>query len=113
MAPASAEAGAMAAGYVMIRLPLEITDLFQEWLKSDYPDRAERVMSLIRQMRQGKTYTSEFGVRGRGEGPLADMVAARFKAARKRYGLERPREALDVAAFRVPPKAGDQMDLFS
>lgn len=109
---ASAEAGATAAGYVMIRLPLEITDLFQEWLKTDHPDRAERVMSLIRQTRRGKTYTSEFGVRGRGEGPLAELVSARFKAARKRYGLERPRESLDVAAFRIPPKAGDQMDLF-
>ena len=109
---ASAEAGATAAGYVMIRLPLEITDLFQEWLKTDHPDRAERVMSLIRQMRRGKTYTSAFGVRGRGEGPLADLVAARFRAARKRYGLERPRESLDVSAFRVPPRAGDQMDLF-
>ncbi len=110
---ASAEAGATGAGYVMIRLPLEITDLFQEWLKTDHPDRAERVMSLIRQMRRGKTYTSEFGVRGRGEGPLADLVAARFRAARKRYGLERPREALDVTRFRVPARTGDQMDLFS
>ena len=109
---ASAEAGATAAGYVMIRLPLEITDLFQEWLKTDHPDRAERVMSLIRQTRGGKTYTSDWGVRGRGEGPLADLVSARFKAARRRYGLERPKEALDVAAFRIPPKAGDQMDLF-
>lgn len=110
---ASAEAGATAAGYVMVRLPLEITDLFQEWLGTDHPDRAERVMSLVRQMRRGKTYTSEFGVRGRGEGPLAELVAARFKAARKRYGLDQPREPLDVAAFRVPPKAGDQMDLFA
>ncbi|HRD29357.1 MAG TPA: PA0069 family radical SAM protein, partial [Caulobacter sp.] len=89
---ASAEAGATAAGYVMVRLPLEITDLVQEWLRTDYPDRADRVMSLVRQMRRGKTYTSEFGVRGRGEGPLADLVAARFRAARKRYGLDRPRE---------------------
>ncbi len=108
----SAAAGATAAGYVMVRLPLEIADLFQEWLKTDHPDRAERVMSLIRQMRRGKAYTADWSVRGRGEGPLADLVAARFRAARKRYGLERPREVLGVAAFRVPPRAGDQMDLF-
>ncbi len=108
----SAAAGATAAGYVMVRLPLEIADLFQEWLKTDHPDRAERVMSLIRQMRRGKAYTADWGVRGKGEGPLADLVAARFRAARKRYELERPREALGVAAFRVPPRAGDQMDLF-
>ena len=109
---ASAQAGATAAGYVMVRLPLEIADLFQEWLKSDHPDRAERVMSLIRQTRRGKTYTADWGVRGRGEGPLADLVAARFRAARRRYGLERPRESLNLAAFRVPPMTGDQMDLF-
>lgn len=109
---AAAEAGATAAGYVMVRLPLEIADLFQAWLKTDHPDRADRVMSLIRQMRRGKAYTNEWGVRGRGEGPLADLVAARFKAARRRYGLDAPRTALDLEAFRVPPKAGDQMDLF-
>jgi DNA repair photolyase len=109
---ASAQAGATAAGYVMVRLPLEIADLFQEWLKTDHPDRAERVMSLIRQMRRGKAYTADWGVRGRGEGPIAELVAARFRAARRRYGLERPRESLDVTKFRVPPKAGDQMELF-
>ena len=109
---ASAEAGATSAGYVMLRLPLEIAELFQEWLATDHPDRAARVMSLVKQMRRGKTYTSEWGVRGRGEGPLADLVAARFKAARKRYGLEGMRGGLDVAQFRPPPKAGDQMSLF-
>jgi DNA repair photolyase len=109
---AAAEAGATAAGYVMIRLPLEIADLFDEWLKSDHRDRAVKVMSLIRQTRRGKTYTSDWGVRGRGEGPIAALVAARFAAARKRYGLDAPRDPLDVAAFRVPAKAGDQMDLF-
>jgi DNA repair photolyase len=96
----------------MLRLPLEIADLFQEWLKTDYPDRADRVMSLVRQMRRGKAYTADWGVRGRGEGPFADLVAARFRAARKRYGLDQPRLALDVERFRVPLKAGDQMDLF-
>lgn len=109
---ASAEAGATSAGYVMLRLPLEIAELFQEWLATDHPDRAARVMSLVRQMRRGKAYTSEWGVRGRGEGPLADLVSARFKAARKRYGLEGMRGGLDLTQFKVPPKPGDQMSLF-
>jgi len=110
---ASAAAGAIRAGYVMIRLPLEISAMFQEWLASDYPDRAARVMSLIRQTRGGKDYVSEWGERGRGKGPVADLVATRFAAARRRYGLDQPREPLDLTQFRVPPKPGDQMDMFS
>ncbi|MFZ5668083.1 MAG: PA0069 family radical SAM protein [Pseudomonadota bacterium] len=109
---AAAAAGASGAGYVMLRLPLEIAELFQEWLASDHPDRAGRVMSLVRQMRRGKAYVADFGVRQRGEGPFAQLVAARFRAARRRYGLERIRVDLDISRFRVPPRAGDQMDLF-
>ncbi len=109
---AAAAHGATSAGYVMLRLPLEIADLFQEWLATDHPDRADRVMSLVRQMRRGKAYTSDWGVRGRGEGPLAELVSARFRAARKRYGLDGPRMETDLTQFRVPPKAGDQMSLF-
>ncbi|ATQ43495.1 PA0069 family radical SAM protein [Caulobacter mirabilis] len=109
---AAAAHGATSAGYVMLRLPLEIADLFQEWLATDHPDRADRVMSLVRQMRRGKAYTSDWGVRGRGEGPLAELVSARFRAARKRYGLDGPRMEADLTQFRIPPKAGDQMSLF-
>ncbi|MBP7703883.1 MAG: PA0069 family radical SAM protein [Caulobacter sp.] len=109
---ASAAAGATGAGYVMVRLPLEISELFQQWLATDHPDRAARVMSLIRQMRGGKDYVSEWGERARGKGPIAQLVAARFRAARTRYGLDGPREPLDLEAFRVPPKPGDQMSLF-
>jgi DNA repair photolyase len=108
----AAEAGASGAGYVALRLPLEIKDLFREWLESDHPDRARRVMSLVRQMRGGKDYDSRWGSRMKGEGPIAALMAKRFAAARRRYGLDQGWGALDVGKFRVPPKAGDQMDLF-
>ncbi len=80
--------------------------------ESDHPDRARRVMSLVRQMRGGKDYDAQWGSRMRGEGPIADLMSARFKAARRRYGLEAPRLATDISAFRVPPRTGDQVDLF-
>jgi DNA repair photolyase len=108
---ASAAAGATGAGYVLVRLPLEISDLFQQWLASDHPDRASRVMSLIRQTRGGKDYVSQWGERQRGAGPVADLVARRFAAARARYGLDQPRRTLDAGQFRIPPRSGDQMEL--
>ena len=108
----SAEAGAVSAAYVALRLPLEIKDLFEEWLATDHPDRAARVMSLIRQMRGGAAYQTEFGTRMKGTGPVADLMSQRFAAARRRYGLDRSMPPLDVSQFRVPPKAGDQLDLF-
>jgi len=109
---AAAEAGAQSAGYVVLRLPLEIKDLFQEWLAHNLPDRAARVMSLVRQMRGGRDYDPQWGKRMKGEGPVADMIAQRFKIARRRLGLDRIMPPLDVGRFRVPPKAGDQGDLF-
>ena len=109
----SAEAGAAGAGYVVLRLPREIKDLFQEWLTANLPDRADRVMSLVRQMRHGKDYDMEWGKRMKGEGPIAELIAQRFKIAQRRFALDAPHPPLDVAQFRVPPRAGDQMDLFS
>jgi DNA repair photolyase len=108
----AAAAGASGAGYVALRLPLEIKDLFREWLETDHPDRARRVMSLIRQMRGGQDYDSNWGARMRGEGPIGELMATRFAAAKKRYGLDQGWGALDLGKFRVPPKAGDQIDLF-
>jgi DNA repair photolyase len=108
----SAAAGACGAGYVALRLPLEIADLFQEWLATDHPDRASRVMSLVRQMRGGKTYDSQWGARMKGEGPIAALMSRRFATAKKRYGLGDKLPPLDVTQFRVPPRAGDQIDLF-
>jgi DNA repair photolyase len=108
----AAEAGASGAGYVALRLPLEIKDLFREWLETDHPDRARRVMSLVRQMRGGKEYDAQWRSRMRGEGPVGDLMAARFNAARRRFGLNQSWNALDVSRFRVPPQKGGQLDLF-
>ncbi len=108
----AAEAGATGAGYVALRLPLEIKDLFREWLETDHPDRARRVMSLVRQMRGGQDYDPEWGQRMRGSGPVADMLARRFEVAQRRFGLTQRWGKLDLGRFRVPPKAGDQMALF-
>ena len=108
----AAAAGATSAGYVVLRLPLEIRDLFAEWLVARRPDRAARVMSLVRQMRGGKDYDAAWGKRMKGEGPIADLIAQRFKVARRRLGLDRDQRPLDISRFRVPPRAGDQMDLF-
>jgi DNA repair photolyase len=108
----AAQAGASGAGYVALRLPMEIKDLFREWLETDHPDRARRVMSLVRQMRGGKDYDAQWGSRMKGEGPLAALMAARFAAAKKRYGLDVGWGSLDATKFRVPPKPGGQLDLF-
>ena len=108
----AAQAGASGAGYVALRLPREIKDLFREWLESDHPDRARRVMSLVRQIRGGKDYDAEWGSRMKGQGPVADLLKVRFQAAKKRYGLDQPWAPLDMGRFSVPPKKGDQIDLF-
>ena len=102
---AAKQAGAERAGFTVLRLPLEIKDLFQEWLRQHRPDRAERVLSLIRQMRGGALYQSSFGVRMKGEGPIAELLGARFAAAVKRLELNRVRYRLDVERFRVPQSA--------
>ena len=102
-------AGAQSAAYMMLRLPLEVAPLFEEWLAAHYPQRATHVMSLVRQVRGGEVYDSRFGVRMRGEGPFADLLAQRFSKAIKRLGLNR-REGfnLDCTSF-CPP--GRQMAL--
>jgi hypothetical protein len=109
---AAAGAGARGAGYVALRLPLEIKDLFQQWLATDHPDRAARITSLVRQMRGGKDYDAQWGRRMKGQGPLADLMSRRFSAARARYGLAGRLGDLDLARFAVPPRSGDQIDLF-
>ncbi len=108
----AAQAGARGAGYVALRLPMEIADLFQEWLATDHPDRASRVMSLVRQMRGGKTYDSQWGKRMKGEGPIAALMSRRFAVAKTRYGLAGRLGDMDLTRFAPPPKAGDQIDMF-
>jgi DNA repair photolyase len=95
--------GACNAGYVLLRLPHELKQVWREWLQLHYPDRAEHVMSLIRQMRGGQDYDSAFGRRMRGEGPFAQLLAARFARARARLGFGRM-PVLAVDRF-VPPRA--------
>ena len=107
---AAADAGALNAGYVLLRLPLEIKDLFSEWLVAHAPDRASRVLSLVTQTRGGRLYNAEWGKRMRGEGPVADLIANRFRLAVKRLKLDRPRPALDCSRFAVPGQP-DQLRL--
>lgn len=109
---AAAKAGATRAMYVTLRLPLEIKELFREWLADARPDRAARVMSLIRQTRGGKDYDADWNTRMKGTGPVADLIATRFKAAARRYGLDAPLHTLDITRFRVPADARAQLELF-
>lgn len=109
---ASAKAGARGAGYVALRLPREIAQLFEEWLETDHPDRARRVMSLVRQVRRGETYRSGWGERMTGEGPVAEVLRQRFHLAVKKFGLDQPWSPLDCSQFKRPVLGGAQMDLF-
>ena len=105
-------AGATAASWVMLRLPLEVAPLFREWLEAHYPDRAGRVMARVREMHGGKEYASDWGHRMRGSGSYAEMIAQRFDLAAKRLGLDRAQPKLRCDLFKPPPQKGDQLDLF-
>ncbi|PVB63035.1 PA0069 family radical SAM protein [Labrenzia sp. 011] len=104
--------GAVEAGYVLLRLPLEVSELFRDWLLRERPDRYQRVMSLIRSMRGGKDYDAKWGERMRGGGPYADQISKRFSLAAKRLGLNLRRKKLNSDAFVQPQKGGVQLDLF-
>jgi DNA repair photolyase len=107
----AAEAGARYAHYSMLHLSHELKGLFKQWLASELPDRAERVMSLIRQVRGGRESDARFGFRMVGEGPVADILIDRFRKARRRYGLDRRIGPLRTDLFKVPPAPGDQLTL--
>jgi DNA repair photolyase len=109
----AAKAGAVGAGYVVLRLPREIKDLFREWLEASVPDRAKRVMSLVRQMRGGRDYDANWGQRMKGEGPIAEMLGRRFAIAKRRFALDRPSPQLDLTQFRRPALPTNQPDLFA
>ena len=108
---AAREHGAGAAGYVLLRLPHELKQVWREWLELHYPERATHVMSLVQQMRGGKDYDSGFGTRMRGEGPFAQLIAQRFAKAYKRLGFGRL-PPLDSSRFGAPRKPSPQGDLF-
>ncbi len=111
---AAAGAGAGAADYVLLRLPLELKQLFAEWLRAHHPRKAGRVFGQLREIRDGHLYASEFGTRMTGTGVLADLLGQRFRAACRRLGLETGPSAptrLDGSLFRPPP-AGGQLSLF-
>jgi DNA repair photolyase len=108
---AAADMGARSAGYVLLRLPLEIKDLFREWLETQVPGRAKHVMALVRSMRGGKDYDSQWNTRMKGTGPYAEMMARRFHLAVKKLGLNKPSKPLVINSFRRPPRIGDQLSL--
>jgi DNA repair photolyase len=109
---AAADAGAASAGYVLLRLPHELKTVFRDWLETHYPARADHVMSLVRQMRNGKDYDSTFGTRMSGTGPFATLIRNRFRLAQRKYGLTgEDRLELDTAQFRRPHRSGDQLPL--
>lgn len=109
---AAAEAGATRASYISLRMPLEVAGLFEDWLRAHYPDRAEHVLGRVRELHGGKDYDAKFGKRMKGQGIWADLMAKRFAIARRKFGLDRPLVPLRADLFRLPPRAGDQLDLF-
>ena len=109
----AADAGARMAGYTVLRLPWELKDLVREWLELHFPERAEHVLSLVRQMRGGRDNDARFGKRMRGEGQFAELIRQRFALATRRVGLARNRDiALDTGLFRPPRAPSPQGDLF-
>lgn len=109
---AAKEAGAVAASSIMLRLPLEVAGLFREWVEATFPDRAGRVMGRVRELHGGRDYDPAFGTRFRGQGVWADLMRQRFDKACVRVGLAQRMAPMRVDLFRVPPRAGDQIQLF-
>lgn len=109
---AVAEAGAISAGYIMLRLPHEVKELFQNWLQAHYPLKAEHVMNIIRNLRGGKSYSARFGERMTGTGEYATLIAQRFQLACKKVRLNQTEICFDTSLFSVPAKSGDQLTLF-
>lgn len=109
---AAAHAGATFASYIVLRLPHGVKELFADWLERHVPDRKDKVLNRVRELRGGKLYDSDFAVRGKGSGPWAEQLEALFRVHRDRFGLTRPPE-LSTGAFCLPrPDPGPQMELF-
>jgi DNA repair photolyase len=108
---AGRNAGAREAGYVLLRLPLEVAPIFKDWLLRHYPDRYRHVMSLVRSMRDGKDYDSEWGKRMKGSGPYAWQIGRRFEMAARKLGLNVEKRPLRNDLFAAPERAGKQLML--
>ena len=109
---ACADAGAVAASSIVLRLPREVAPLFEDWVQAHFPNRAARIMGRVRDLHGGKTYDPAFGTRMTGQGEWAALLRARVKLATARLGLDRKLAPLRKDLFAVPPKAGDQLKLF-
>ncbi len=103
--------GAVSASYIGLRLPLEVSTLFQDWLAAHFPDRAAKVMARVRDMHGGRDYDPSFGKRMRGQGIWADLLARRFQLAHDRLGFTRDQGPLRLDLFAPPGRVGDQMSL--
>lgn len=109
---AGRKAGATSASMITLRLPYEVAGLFQAWVREHFPDRAERIIGRVREIHGGKDYDAQWGKRMRGQGPWAELMAARFRVAHARLGFSDDRAPLRTDLFRVPPRPGDQLSLF-
>ncbi|MGN6461018.1 MAG: PA0069 family radical SAM protein [Pseudolabrys sp.] len=110
---AAAAAGVKEAGYVLLRLPLEVRDLFREWLLANYPDRYRHVMKLIRDMRGGRDYDSSWGTRMKGTGPYAWLIGRRFEVACEKYGFNQKKRKLTTEHFQPGKSGAEQLNLFA
>jgi DNA repair photolyase len=110
---AAAAAGALGAGYVTLKMPFEIKDLFREWLREHFPDKEKHVISLVRDLHGGKDYDSTWGKRQTGSGPYAWSIGRRFELACERLGLNKRRSRLTTAHFHPPGANRRQLDLFA
>ena len=108
----AAAAGAQTASWILLRLPAPVDGLFEDWLRRNHPRRRQKVLGLIRDTRSGRMSDASFGRRMRGQGPYAEHLAALFRTAARRHGLDRRLPPPSVAAFHRPPTAGDQAKLF-
>jgi DNA repair photolyase len=109
---AAKEAGAQSASYILLRLPLAVRPIFEEWVARTYPDKAPRIIGLVRQTRGGRMNDSRWGMRMRGEGHYAEGIEKTFRVFRKKHGLDRPLAPLDHSKFRPPRPTNGQLRLF-
>lgn len=109
---AAAAAGALTAGYILLRLPLRVQPVFLDWLQRTQPTKAERVESAVRDTRDGRLNSSEFGERFRGRGLLAEQIERTFRVFTRKLGLDGPAPPLDLTQFRPPVSSSGQLRLF-